>query len=357
MTRAGAGIAVAIALSLAWSPAAEARKRRPPKMEKADDAENADAEAESTEEASAGVSEDQPKARKRASEPEEPAEATPPTALELGVGGKALFRQLVWTADGDAAGLGPYSLSPGPQAGVWLEFYPGAFATDGIAANVGLFARYDYGFGVTSRTQAGGDVSTKYQGFVAGLKLRVPLGTFAPFGTLAYGNQSFRLTAEGTPADLPAVAYNFVHMGLGARIKFTPSISLDVAGAFLIVTDPGSEPGQVASPAFFPRAKAYGIEAGTSLYIHITSALGVRVGVDWRQYGLAFYPRSGDAASRMVTGAVDRYVVAWSGLEVALGRGGGELDAPDADAEAEAEAEPPPKRRGKKSRAADEEAE
>ena len=367
LARGAAGVMVMFALSLCWSPEADARKRRGPKME-------AEVEAEAQPEPAAEAADDEPvqKPNKRrkppkasadeegeateeetnvsksASEPDESNETSPPTALELGVGGMALFRQLVWTADATAAGLGRYSLTPGPQAGIWLEFYPAAFATSGFAANVGLFARYDRGFGASSYTQAGGDVSTSYQGFVAGLKLRLPLGTFTPFGTIAYGNQTFRLAAEGTPADLPAFAYNFVRAGLGTRIKFTPSISLDVAGAFLVVTDPGSAPGQVASPTFFPRAKAYGFEAATSLYIHITGALGARVGINWRQYGLGFYPRAGDPASRMVTGAVDRYVVVWSGLEVALGRAGGELEEPDAE---------PPKRRGKKARAAEEEEE
>ena len=138
----------------------------------------------------------------------EPAEAPEPragspSALELGVGGMALFRQLVWTSDARAAGLGPYSLTPGPEAGVWLEFYPGAFATEGFAANIGLIARYDYGFGVTSYTPGGGDVGTKYQDFLAGLKVRIPLGTFTPNFSVAYGEQGFQLTAQGTPQDLP----------------------------------------------------------------------------------------------------------------------------------------------------------
>src|SRR5204863_5379191 len=43
---------------------------------------------------------------------EEPSGTTVASALEFGVGGKALFRQLSWTSDGANAGLGPYSLAP-----------------------------------------------------------------------------------------------------------------------------------------------------------------------------------------------------------------------------------------------------
>ena len=89
--------------------------------------------------------------RRRRSESSE--SRTAPTALEIGFGAKALFRQLVWTADADAAGLGPYSLSPGPQTGAWLEFYPAAFGSSGFGANVGIYGSLNYGFGVSTTTR------------------------------------------------------------------------------------------------------------------------------------------------------------------------------------------------------------
>src|SRR6185503_7244283 len=49
-----------------------------------------------------------------------------------------------------AAGLGPYKLTPGPETALWFEFYPAAFGTSGFAANVGLFGRFDYGFGAAT---------------------------------------------------------------------------------------------------------------------------------------------------------------------------------------------------------------
>ncbi len=73
-----------------------------------------------------------------------------------------------------AAGLGPYSLTPGPETGAWLEFYPAAFGTSGFAANVGLFGRFDYGFGVATTLANGMDVATKFRDFMAGLKVRIP---------------------------------------------------------------------------------------------------------------------------------------------------------------------------------------
>jgi len=347
MTCSAAHGVFAFVLAALIAAPAEARRKQQPSEADVGESESSDAANESdsargnaTEETEVaedeagdeGARKKRPKLRKRGRAPEpepEPSDEAAPNALELGVGGMALFRRLVWTADADAAGLGPYSLTPGPQAGVWLEFYPAAFATGGFAANIGLYAHYDHGFGVSTWTQAGGDVATKYEGFVGGLKLRLPLGTFTPFGSVGYGNQSFRITAEGNPLDLPGFAYSFVRVGAGTRVRFTSEVALDVGGAFLAVSDAGSAPGQVASPSFFPRTKAYGFELGASLYVHLTSALGIRGGLDWRQYGLAFYPEAGDSASRRVAGAVDRYIVTWVGLEVTLARGGGKLESPD----------------------------
>jgi hypothetical protein len=263
---------------------------------------------------------DRPKVVKRAPAPvkeEEPAEgpAQAGTALEVGLGGMALFRQLAWTSDGAAAGLGPYKLLPGPEAGLWLEFYPAAFVTTGFASNIGLYARYAYGFGVTSTLQSGTQAATSYQDFVAGLKVRIPLGTFTPYGMVAYGEQQFSIAPQGNTADLPAMDYSFVRIGAGTRIQLTPMVGLDASLAFLTVTNAGSGVNQLASQSYFPQTTAYAAEGGASLAIRLTSKVGVRLGADIRQYGISLNPQSG---GKQVTGAVDRYMVAWSGLEVLL---------------------------------------
>jgi hypothetical protein len=234
------------------------------------------------------------------------------TALEVGIGGMALFRQLAWTSDAKGQ-LGSYSLNPGPEAGLWLEFYPAAFATAGFASNLGLFAHYAHGFGVTSGTA---NVATSFQDFVAGLKVRVPLGTLTPFGTVAYGEQQFGLAPTGTSQDLPGMDYSFVRIGLGTRIQLSPLLGLDVGAAFLTVTNAGSGQNQLASQKYFPQTAAYAAEGGASLAIRVASRIGIRVGGDIRQYGISLHPSS--SASLQVTGAVDRYIVAWSGIEVLL---------------------------------------
>ena len=87
-----------------------------------------------------------------------------------------------------------------------------------------------------------------------------------------------------------------------------------------MVLDPGSGADHIRSSRFFPKATSYGIDASVSVAVKLTGSIGARAGVDLRQYGIALHP---DSTTRAVAGAVDRYIVAWAGLEVVLdGQGG-----------------------------------
>ena len=247
-----------------------------------------------------------------------------PPALEFVLGGGALFRNLAWSP-ANTAQLAPYSLAPGPEAHVSLEVYPAGFVSSGFAANIGIVGGFGYGFGVTSKTSNGTQLTTTLQDLLVGLKLRIPLGMLVPYVSVAYGAQSFRLDGQGAMTTVPATNYKFVRGGLGTRVRFSPAADLDVGAGYVYVTDPGSGAGEIASSAFFPKATAYAVDAGLSFGIRLISVLGLRAGVDFRQYGLAFNLKQGDAGLMYGTGgATDRYIVAWAGIEMTLdGLGGG----------------------------------
>jgi hypothetical protein len=245
-------------------------------------------------------------------------------ALRFGIGGKALFRNLAWNED--MGGLSPYTLSPGPEVGGWLEVYPAAFATDGFAANIGIYGGFNYGIGAQSKLPPPSTttLTTKYQDFLAGVKVRFPVGMIIPYVAGAYGMQKFHLE----PADntRPNFDYAFIRAGAGARAQFTPAIDLDLGGGYLIVTGLGTQTGDVQ--ALYPNAKAYGVDVNLSLGFRITSMIGIRVGADFRQYGLSLHWRTGQPGI-IAGGATDRYITAWGGLEIVLdgvggGGGGGE---------------------------------
>ena len=259
-----------------------------------------------------------PKPKKEAKEEAAPSEGGL-VALQVGLGGKALFRNLSWT---DAGGrVAPYSLAPGPEATVWLEAYPAAFATDGFAANIGVFGHFDLGFGASSKTPGGAmTLTTKYQDFLAGVKVRIPFGTVIPYVAGAYGMQKFHL--EPPAPDRPNFNYGLIHAGAGVRIQATPELDIDLGGGYLIVLTPGQAAGEVASPPLYPKSTAYGIDASLSVGYRITSLIGVRVGGDFRQIGLATHWTSASTALQ-TGGALDRYISGWGGVEIVLDAVGG----------------------------------
>jgi len=249
-----------------------------------------------------------------------------PVALQVGLGGTALFRQLVWTQDMGA--LAPYSLTPGPEISGWLETYPAAFATDGFAANIGLYGHFNYGIGAESKLPPsaptpGMKLTTKYQDFLAGVKVRIPVGMIVPYVAGAYGMQKFQL--EPMDNTRPNFDYAFIRAGAGARVQFTPSVDMDLGAGYLIVTSLGSQAGEVQ--ALYPNAKANGVDVNLSLGFRITSLIGIRVGADFRQYGLTLHWATGQPGI-IAGGATDRYISAWGGLEIVLdglgSSGGGE---------------------------------
>jgi len=253
---------------------------------------------------------------------DESSDASPSSALEFGVGFKALFRQLSWTADARAAGLGPYTLTPGPETGVWLEFYPAAFGSSGFASNVGLIGRFDYGFGVATTLANNMNVATTFRDFLAGIKVRIPLGMMTPNVSVAYGQQIFWIASANSSLDLPKVAYSFIRPAIGTRVTFAPGVALDAGAAFLAVLDPGSGAGYVRGSTFFPKATALGFDVSASLAVRITGSIGARGGVEFRQFALNTH----DQTAPTVAGAVDRYITMFAGVEVVLDGMGGAAD-------------------------------
>jgi hypothetical protein len=245
---------------------------------------------------------------------DEPSPASASSALEFGLGAKALFRNLNWTSDARAANLGPYSLTPGPETGAWFEFYPAAFGTSSFAANVGLFGKFDYGFGVATTLANGNNVATKFRDFYAGIKVRIPFETFVPNISVAYGQQLFEIAQQGNAFDLPQLAYQFVRPALGARFYFTPTVAVDGAVGYLLVLDPGSSVNHLRAANFFPDATSFGFDVSASVVFRVTGSIGIRGGADLRQYIL----NMNDKTDPKVGGAADRYITAWAGLEVVL---------------------------------------
>jgi hypothetical protein len=271
-------------------------------------------------------------------EPEAPIGGAP-SAVEVFAGAGALFRSLAWNQNMSNGAIRSYSLAPGPEAIIGLEAYPGAFVTSGFGANIGVFGHFDYGFGVVSQTMPGVRVTTQFQDFLVGLKVRLRFGMVDPFVSVAYGGQTFQLENQ-MPVSVPGVSYTFIRAGLGVRLHLAPIVDVDVGGAYLIVNGLGTATNDIASQAFFPNAAGYAAEGNLSIRLRLTRLIALRAGGDFRQYGLSLHAAQG--AQPYVGGAADRYIVGWGGIELVFdGLGGGAGD------EEEKPVPPPPSKKPK----------
>ena len=140
-----------------------------------------------------------------------------------------------------------------------------------------------------------------------------------------------------------------MRLGAGTRIQVTPAVAIDLGAAYLMVLDPGSGMGQIKSSAFFPSTKSLGVDLGASVGFRLTNMIGARAGIDARLYSMTFNPQT-DA--RAVSGAVDRYLVTYAGLEVILDGQGASRASDDSG---DAEDAPKPSKRKKAPKPDDEE--
>jgi hypothetical protein len=250
-----------------------------------------------------------------------------PPALRGGVGLGAVYRRLTWTG-AHSPGLANYSMSPGPELGGWLEVYPGAFVDRGFGANIGAILSFNRGFGISSTSASGVKADGIFEDFLLGLKMRFPFGAFVPHVSAAYGGQVFLFSPR--IAEVPSVFYAFVRLAAGVRAQIGNAIDAEVEAAYLAVVDSGKQAGYIGAPEYFPGLGAYGLEAGGSIGVRVTSVFGLRAGVDFRQYALDLSHATG---MLMANQATDRYITIWGGLEIVLdGAGsGGAVKPPSED--------------------------
>ena len=133
---------------------------------------------------------------------------------------------------------------PDPRSGRGWRRIPAAFATDGFASNIGLYGSFNYGIGAQSKLPSGMMLTTKYQDFLAGVKVRIPVGTIIPYVAAAYGMQKFHLEPADPAGTRPNFNYAFIRAGAGARAQFTPSIDMDLGAGYLYCHRPGLASGR-----------------------------------------------------------------------------------------------------------------
>lgn len=236
---------------------------------------------------------------------------SPRRSLDLGVGLGLMSRHLAYTDDLFEA-LRPYDLSAAPALNLSVTWYPAAPFTARWPSALGLEARLQYGLGISSRDSADRSYGTQAVAIDAAARARLALGRHEV--GLAAGGGLHRFAVQGInsaqdPA-FPNVNYAFIRVGIDARIRPLPGLSIRPRVGWRQVLSAG----EITDSAWFPRASLLAFDAELSVAYTITSSLELqaRGGLQRYAYDLGVQPEDPFIAG----GAVDQYLsaevlVAW----------------------------------------------
>jgi TolB-like protein len=275
------------------------------------------------------VAADKPSEKKRAKEKEKEQKAKAsksraadrPAAVDIGVDFRMVHRKFEYNDDltGD---LRDYGLKLGPGVGIKFQYFPGAHFTSGVGAQFGIDFEWERLFKVDSTRPDGQSFPTESQQFLVGLRWRYPTRRWEPYVVLDYGTHNFRFGLSGPPvpgedntAGIPSVDYRFVRLGTGFRVeigaknRFIIATGIAFRGVFSV--------GGIGSDAWFPEAKANGMDAMLMLGFALPKGFEIRLGADYRRYWFDLNPVPPPPPPPYVAGgALDQYIagsigVAW----------------------------------------------
>ncbi|HTM43298.1 MAG TPA: hypothetical protein VL137_00010 [Polyangiaceae bacterium] len=215
--------------------------------------------------------------------------------------------------------------------------YPAAFFSRGMAANLGVVGVFEQSISgqtqsaaipatATTAAQPAKSTTMSEQDYHFALHLRVPMGAHQ-FGFSA-GPGAHKLSTEIAPGYfLPDVTYHYFRFGLDSQFNFG-DFGLGLALAYRPVSSLGKGKGEVASPDWFPKAEADGMDLGVNVSYNLSSQLAVLITGDYRRYGFNFHRVPADQgtpaakATQPTTGqpipvaggASDSYLGFWAGV-------------------------------------------
>ncbi|MBW2379586.1 MAG: hypothetical protein JRG70_08555 [Deltaproteobacteria bacterium] len=204
-----------------------------------------------------------------------------PAAVDIEFDFRLVHRDFAYKDDlrGD---LRSYKLGIGPGVGTKFQYYPGAHFTAGVGAQFGIDFEWERVF-----------------------------KRWEPSFVIDYGVHSFRFGLSGPPvpgedntAQTPSVRYEFVRIGAGFRVgigekeRFIVMANLAFRGVFSV--------GGVGTSLWFPEATANGMDAMVMFGYALPKGFEIRLGIDYRRYGLDLNPVPPDPPY-VAGGAADQY--------------------------------------------------
>jgi hypothetical protein len=245
--------------------------------------------------------------------PSEPLKPSKHPAVRLGVGVGGFNRSFSW-AGNPSPSLATANQPFSGDISVEASWYPGAHFTSNFLSNLGLFGSGDFGVGMVSRVQESRFAHSASR-LRFGALVRLPVGDrFTVNAHLGYSRQELTTSQlavnDGSARpNIPDVLFNGFRGGLGIRLRIAGTVELDAGGAFQAVANTG----ELGSTRYFPRASAFGVDAGGGLSVGVTDQLRLRAGAEWQRF---FVTLNAEETSTFFAGsASDQYITATVSLQ------------------------------------------
>ncbi|KPK53277.1 MAG: hypothetical protein AMJ63_06905 [Myxococcales bacterium SG8_38_1] len=240
-----------------------------------------------------------------------------PAAVDIEADFRIVRRTLEYNDDLDGD-LRNYELKAGPGVALKFQYFPGAHFTDGLGAQFGIDFEWERVFKFDSKRDDGASFPTQSQQFLIGLRWRYPTGRWEPFVVADYGVHNFEFGVSGPPvpgedntAGVPGVRYEFFRIGGGFRVAmgkndtFILGANIALRGVFKV--------GGIGTYAWFPEAKANGMDLGLVFGFALPLGFEIRIGGDYRRYWFDLNPVAPDPPY-VAGGALDQYLAGTIGF-------------------------------------------
>ncbi|MEA2700713.1 MAG: hypothetical protein QOI66_4984 [Myxococcales bacterium] len=239
------------------------------------------------------------------------------TALELGAGPRFLWRDLHYSGTTGSM-LVPFSMAGAPMLGVSALWFPGAHATTGGGANIGIVGSAEYGSGIKSKASDGSIFPTATTDYFGGLRLRLHDGPVELGLTGGYGRHAFvfhgGMGTDRNNINVPDVDNRYLRGAAEVRLALGRDLSFRAGGGYRRVLTAGDARYQLRSAQYFPHATVWGVDATVSLAYRVLSAMEVEVGYDLRRYSYTTNASPSDPIA--LPNFIDKYSAFWVNLAI-----------------------------------------
>lgn len=232
--------------------------------------------------------------------------------LEVAAGLRVFTRSLDYTDDifGE---LRAYAMAGAPAVFGDISWFPAAHFTTGFPTWLGITLELETAFLLTSSDSDGVEYPTSSAAWLAGARLRVPVGNHEIGGLIGYGGHSYSIDDATTDMgqrdpQVPAVSYTFVKIGGDARVHLTDRLVMRARLGWKFLTGMG----EIQKEDWFPRMTGGGLDLGVGFGFEIGGGIEARIDFDLRRYFFSMNPEPSD--TWIAGGALDQYFAGSLGI-------------------------------------------